>query len=174
MLSSLIKTIFSPFCITSLLNFIVIIIIILSGKTTHSIVMVLHTPVISIIISEVSITHLWRLCSTHYKSKTVQKASTFITKVAIRMALRARVNGDMPINYCQKSEVTIMLRCHLGSTCYTAVQTKTFLKSTTVIKETTMKNMDNFHYAKEAIMCTTKSTPFHCQQVWMEHKGGNW
>ena len=33
----------------------------------------------------------------------------------------------------------------------------------------TMKNTNNFCYAKEAIMCTTKLTHFA-----VEHKGGQW
>ena len=52
-----------------------------------------------------------------------------------------------------------MLLCQLCSTCYTAVQIKNCLKSTSGIKVAAMKNTDDFRYAKEeAIMFyTTKS-----------------
>ena len=39
------------------------------------------------------------------------------------------------------------------STRYTAVRIKNCLKSSSVIKLATMKNMDNFRYTKEAITC---------------------
>jgi len=35
----------------------------------------------------------------------------------------------------------------------------------------TMKNMDDFHYAKEAIMYNYQINAFHCQQ---RHKAGHW
>ena len=50
------------------------------------------------------------------------------------------------INYCLKSEVSIILHCQLCSTHYTAVQIKNCLKSTSAIKVATMKNTDDFHY----------------------------
>ena len=53
-----------------------------------------------------------------------------------------------------ETEVSIYL---LYSTHYTAVQIKNCLKCTSVIKVATMKNTNDFHYAKEAI---TKSTLF--------------
>ena len=34
------------------------------------------------------------------------------------------MNGATPINYHLKSEVSIVLHCHLGSTCYTAMRIK--------------------------------------------------
>ena len=43
-----------------------------------------------------------------------------------------------------------------------------------VHKVATMKNMDDFHYAVEAIMCNHLINAFHCQQRWMEHKGQYW
>ena len=64
------------------------------------------------------------------------------------------------INYCLKSEVSIMLRCRLCSTCYTAVRIKNCLKNTSAIKTATMKNTDNFHYEGKSSHVTTKSTPF--------------
>ena len=42
------------------------------------------------------------------------------------------------------------------------------------IKVTTMKNMDDFCYAKEAIMWYHQIDTFCYQQRWMEHKGGHW
>ena len=52
------------------------------------------------------------------------------------------------INYRLKSEVSIMLRCRLCSTRYTAVRIKNCLKSTSAIKITTMTNTDDFRYAE--------------------------
>jgi len=34
--------------------------------------------------------------------------------------------------------------------------------------------MDDFRYAKEAIMCNHQINAFHCQQRWIKHKGGHW
>jgi len=49
-------------------------------------------------------------------------------------------------------------------TRYTAVQIKNCLKSTSAIKVATMKNTDDFRYAKEAITCNYQINAFHCQQ----------
>ena len=38
------------------------------------------------------------------------------------------------------------------------------MKSTSVIKEATMKNMDDFRYVKEAITYNHQINAFHCQQ----------
>ena len=59
------------------------------------------------------------------------------------------------INYRLKSEVSIMLRCRLCSSRYTAVYC---LKSTSAIKIATMTNTDDFCYAKGSHYA--KSTPF--------------
>ena len=65
------------------------------------------------------------------------------------------------INYCLKSEVSIMLRCWLCSTRYTAVQIKNCLKSTsTFITIATMKNTDNFRYEGKPSCAIAKSTLF--------------
>ena len=64
------------------------------------------------------------------------------------------------INYHLKSEVSIMLRCLLCSTRYTAVQINNCSKSTSAIKIFTMKNMDDFHYEGKPSRATTKSTLF--------------
>jgi len=50
-----------------------------------------------------------------------------------------------------ETELSIALLCQLFSTCYIAVQNKNCLKSTSVIMVATMKNTDDFRYAKEAI-----------------------
>ena len=64
------------------------------------------------------------------------------------------------INYHLKSEVSIMLRCQLCSTRYTAVRIKNCLKSTSAIIIATMKNMDDFCFKGKAITCYHQSTPF--------------
>ena len=53
-----------------------------------------------------------------------------------------------------------MLHCWLCSTRYTAVRIKNSLKSTSVIKIATMKNMDDFRYKGKPLCATAKSTFF--------------
>ena len=48
------------------------------------------------------------------------------------------------IKYHLKSEISIILRCQLWSTRYTALRIKNCLKSTSAIKVATMKNTDDF------------------------------
>ena len=64
------------------------------------------------------------------------------------------------INYCLKNEISIMLRCRLCSTHYTAILIKNCLKSTSAIKIATKKNMDDFRYEGKPSRATSKSTPF--------------
>ena len=60
-----------------------------------------------------------------------------------------------------ENEVSIiMLRCWLCSTRYTAVQFKNCLKSTSVIKISTMANTDDFHYEGKPSCVIAKSTLF--------------
>ena len=47
-------------------------------------------------------------------------------------------------------------------------------KSISVIKAANIKNTDNFHYVKKAIMCYYQTDTFCCQQRWMGHKAGHW
>ena len=64
------------------------------------------------------------------------------------------------INYHLKSEVSIMLRCQLCSTRYTAVRINNCAKSTSAIKVATMKNTDDFHYERKPSRATAKWTLF--------------
>ena len=64
------------------------------------------------------------------------------------------------INYHLKNEVSIMFRCRLCSTSYTAVRFKNCSKSTSAIKIATMKNTDDFHFEGKPSRATTKSTLF--------------
>ena len=64
------------------------------------------------------------------------------------------------INYRLKNEVSITLHCQLCSTCYTAIQIKNCLKSTSAIKIATMKNTDDFYFEGKPSCACTKSTPF--------------
>ena len=59
-----------------------------------------------------------------------------------------------------KSEVSIMLRCQLCSTRYTAVRIKNCLKNTSAIKVAIMKNTDDFLYEGKPSHATAKSTFF--------------
>ena len=52
------------------------------------------------------------------------------------------------INHRLKSEASIMLRCWLCSTHYTAVQIVNCSKSTSAIKTATMKNTEDFYITK--------------------------
>ena len=60
-------------------------------------------------------------------------------------------------------EVSIALLCQLCSTRCTAIRIKNCLKSTSVIKVATIKHMDKFRYAKEAITCNHRINAFHYQ-----------
>ena len=66
-----------------------------------------------------------------------------------------------------KSEASIILHCQLITQQYCS-------KSPSVIKVATVKNTDNFCYAKKAIMCYRQINTFYCQQRCMEHKQGHW
>jgi len=61
-------------------------------------------------------------------------------------------------NYRKEIEVSIALLCRLCSIRYTAVQIKNCLKSTSVIKVATMKNMDVMQ--RKPSRATTKSMLF--------------
>jgi len=63
-----------------------------------------------------------------------------------------------------ETEVSIVLLCQLCLTRYTAVRIMNCLKSTYVIKADAMKNVDDFHYAKDAIMCNCQINAVHCEQ----------
>ena len=58
------------------------------------------------------------------------------------------------INYCLKSEVSIILRCQ------PALRIKKCLKSTSAIKVATMKNTDDFCYKGKPSRTAAKLTPF--------------
>ena len=73
---------------------------------------------------------------------------------------RNRATHPNHINYRLKSEVSVMLRCRLCSTCYTAVRIKNCLKSTSAIEIATMKNTDDFCFEGKPSRACTKSTPF--------------
>ena len=78
-----------------------------------------------------------------------------------------RYDGAVRPSYCLKLKYPLPSSV---SYVYTAVRIKNCLKSTSVA---TMKNMDNFHWAKEAMTCNHQINAFHHQQRWMEHKGGH-
>ena len=91
----------------------------------------------------------------HFKSRTVRKAPLQSTHTE-------RNDATCPsyTNYRLKTEVSIMLRCRLCSTRYTAVQIENRLKSTPAIKIATMKNMDDFRYEGKPSRAIAKSTLF--------------
>ena len=64
------------------------------------------------------------------------------------------------LNYCLKSEVSIMLHCWLCSIRYTAASIKNYWKSNSAIKIATLKNTDDFHYEGKPSRATTKLTLF--------------
>ena len=69
-----------------------------------------------------------------------------------------------------ETEVSIALLCQLCSTCYTAVRIKKCLKSTSVLKAATMKNMDDFslrkrsHYVQPSNQCFSLSAKMNGTQ----------
>ena len=87
----------------------------------------------------------------------------------MRTASKER-NGTPAINYHLKSEVSITLRCQLCSTHYTALRIKNCLKSTSTIKEVTIKYTDDFRYKGKPSCTTAKLTPF-TKMNW-DTKGG--
>ena len=104
-----------------------------------------------------------QLCSTRYAAfriKNCSKSSSAIHAYRKKWCRAPQLVCPSYIIYRLKSEVSIALRCWLCSTRYTAVQIKNCLKSTSAIKITTMKNMDNVHYEGEPSHAITKSTLF--------------
>ena len=80
----------------------------------------------------------------------------------------------MYINYHLKSEVSIMLRCQLCSTCYTALQIKNCSKCTSAIHAytkrncTTHPNYINYHLKSEVsitLCCWLCSTHYTAVQI---------
>ena len=65
---------------------------------------------------------------------------------AIKLATMKSMEFRMPW-LLSETGISISLLCQLYSTRYTAVRVKNCLKSTSVIKVDTMKNMDDFCYA---------------------------
>ena len=64
------------------------------------------------------------------------------------------LNGAMPINYYLKSEVSVMLRCQLCSTHYTAVQIKNCSNSISVFKSNHHEKYGQFfRYERKPIIC---------------------
>jgi len=119
-----------------------------TDKPTHSTSMVLRASIVSE--SEVSITVLCLLCAQSYTVVWFNNCSksTSVIKIAagkIGLCCMPQLSTEI--------EVLITLLCQLCSTHYTSVWIKNCLKSPSVIKVATMKNTDDFCYAKEAIMC---------------------
>ena len=84
-----------------------------------------------------------------------------MTGKPMHTALKERNGATCPsYHYHLKSEVSIMLRCRLCSTHYTALQSKNCLKSTSAIKVATMKNTNSFHYEGKPSPAAAKLTPF--------------
>ena len=78
-------------------------------------------------------------------------------RIPKEMVLHAPVTYN---NYHLRSEVSIMLRCRLCSTHYTAVGIKNCLKSSSDIKIATMTNTNDFHYEGKPSPAIAKSTLF--------------
>ena len=111
--------------------------------------------------SEVSIMLCCQLCSTRYAAfriKNCSKSSSAIHVYRKKWCHAPQLARPSYIIYHLKSEVSIALHCWLCSTRYTAVQIKNCLKSTSAIKITTMKNMDDFRYEGKPSHAITKST----------------
>ena len=110
--------------------------------------------------SEVSITLLCQLCSTHYSAVQIKNCLKSTSAIHAYTERKKWCCRSSYINYHLKSEVSVMLRCQLCSTHYTAVRIKNCLKSTSAIKIATMKNTYDFHYEGKPSCATAKSTLF--------------
>ena len=110
--------------------------------------------------SEVSIMLCCQLCSTCYTAFRIKNCSESTSTIYAYSTKRNGATHPNFINYHLKSEVSITLHCWLCSTCYTAIQIKNCLKSTSAIKTATMKNMDDFHFEGRPSCVTAKLTPF--------------
>ena len=105
----------------------------------HKVVMVPHASIISE--SEVSITVLCLLCSSHYTAVQIEK------HVYNQCNHYEKYDGRM-LQLSSEAELSIALLCQLCSTCYTIVRIKNCLKSTFEIMVATMRNTDNFSLCK--------------------------
>jgi len=83
---------------------------------------------------------------------------------AIKVAAMQKYDGTTRPSYRLKLKYPLTFSVSFFLTRYTAIQIKNGLKSTSAIKVETIKNTDDFHYAKEAIMCNHQINAFHCQQ----------
>ena len=109
--------------------------------------------------SEVSIMLGCQLCSTRYTAFRIKNFSGS-TSTIYAYQKKWCCAPILAMNYHLKCEVSIMLRCRLCSTCYTAIRIKNCLKSTSAIKIATMKNTDCFRFKGKPSHATAKSTPF--------------
>ena len=116
--------------------------------------MIAHASIISK--SEVSITILCLLCSPHYTAVRIKNCSKSMSVIKVATARNTIVPCARPC-LSSETEVSIALLCQLCSTYYTAVQIKKCLKSTSVLKEATMKNTV---MQRKPSRATIKSTPF--------------
>ena len=104
-----------------------------------------------------------QLCLSRYAAFRIKNCSKSTSAIH---AYRKRWCHVRPgyINDRLKSEVFIMLRCRLCSTCYTPVRIKNCLKSTSAIKIATMTNTDDFRscfrYEEKPSRANAKSTLF--------------
>jgi len=139
----------------------------MTDKPTHSTSMVPRAPIISE--SEVSITAPYLLCSPSYTAVWIKNWSKSTSVIKVATVKNAIVPRALDIVWNQS------IHCPSASAMFNSLHSsKNCLKFTSVIKVATMKSMDNFCYAKEAIMCNHQINAFHCQQRWMDHKGGHW
>jgi len=124
--------------------------------------MVLHSP--SYINNHLKVKYPFSIFA-YAQAKQIKNymKSISVTKVAttkIQMDPRAPVTGTAQ---CLKSKVFILF---LSQLFFNSLHSNTNqdLKSTSVIKVAIMKNTEDFHYTKEAIMCNQQIDTFHCQQ----------
>ena len=143
----------------------------MTGEPTHTTSeMTPHAPAMLIIVCKVK----YPLCfivsyvqpiTQHFESKTIRKVPLQSPHTERNGVVHPGYN-----NYRLKSEISIMLRCCLCSTHYTAVRIKNCSKSTSTItrtyynKITAIKNTDDFHYEGKPSCANAKSTLFICQQ----------
>ena len=132
---------------------------IMTGEPTHTASeKAPRPPAISIIIWKVKyplhfVVSYVQPVTQHFESRAIWKAPLQSTHTKRKKSCRMT-------NHILKSEVSIVLRCRLCSTRYTAVRIKNYLKSTSAIKIATMKNTDDFRFEGKSSCACAKSTPF--------------
>ena len=135
------------------------------------VVMIARTSIISE--SKVSIAVLCLLCSPRYSAVRIKNCLKSMSVIKVATA-RNRIVPRAP-QLSSETEVSIAL---LSQLCFDLLHSSTnqeVFEKHLCIKSSHYEKYGRFsRYAKEAITCNHQINAFHCQQRWMEYKGGHW